>query len=104
VAPSPAATSAEALRARNEGVYGGVAPVDARAARAEGGAGADDTFRAAMQRGAAKVKDGARYRASLARLHRAQVDVPEVGTISPKVLLPIVAAAIWAVNWALFMR
>ena len=57
-----------------------------------------------MQRGAAKVKDGARFRASMARLNRNRVEVPAMGTLSAKVLLPVIAAGIWAVNWVLFMR
>ena len=57
-----------------------------------------------MQRGSAKVKDGARFRASLQRINRTRLDVPIVGSLSPKVLLPVVAAAIWVINYALFMR
>jgi len=96
----PAASSAApkggpSTRERNEGVFGGVGPVDAAA---------DDAFRAAMARSVARVKDGARARASLSRLHRAQVDIPPEGTVSFKAALPLVALAIWGVNWLVFMR
>lgn len=95
-APSSSAGAArENLRTRNEGVYGGVGPVDPAS---------EEAFREAMHRSAARVKDGARARASLARLHRAQVDVPPEGTLSFKVALPLIAAGIWAVNFVLFAR
>lgn len=96
--PSNAAApqaSTTTLRERNEGTFGGVGPVDPESA---------DAFREAMHRSAARVKDGARMRASLSRLQRAQVDVPPVGTVSAKFALPFIAAGIWVVNWALFMR
>jgi hypothetical protein len=96
--PSGAAApqqSTTTLRERNEGTFGGVGPVDPESA---------DAFREAMHRSAARVKDGARTRASLSRLQRAQVDVPPVGTVSVKFALPFIAAGIWAVNWVLFMR
>lgn len=100
-APAP---TAESLRERNEGVFGGVAPVDARRAARDGGENAADAYRAAMYRAAEKVRDGARFRASLARANRARVEMPAVGGFSAAALLPVFALGIWAVNYALFMR
>jgi hypothetical protein len=94
-ASSAAPTGGPSTRERNEGVFGGVGPVDAAS---------DDAFRAAMARSVARVKDGARARASLSRLHRAQVDIPPEGAVSFKAALPLVALAIWGVNWFVFMR
>lgn len=94
------------LRDKNEGIFDGISPVDTRRTSnsQDSEEDADSAFRAAMQRGSAKVKDGARFRASLQRINRTRLDVPVVGSLSPKVLLPVVAGVIWLVNYVLFMR
>ena len=97
----------KSLRDKNEGIFDGISPVDTRRSSSnsqDSEEDADSAFRAAMQRGSAKVKDGARFRASLQRINRTRLDVPMVGSLSPKVLLPVVAGVIWFINYALFMR
>ncbi len=107
------------LRDRNEGIYGGYAPPDAPA----GGAGAhydgssglgargpinpqdqQEAFRVSMYRAAERQKDGARFRAAMARMQRPQIEVPPPGRALRALLVPAAVVGIWVVNYMLFMR
>ena len=60
-----------------------------------------------MTRAAEKQRDSARYRASLARLTRARVEVPERENSMfslRNAVGPIAIAALWGANWWWFMR
>ena len=88
------------IQERNEGVYGGVPPVDAPRGDAEA---ERDAFRSAMARATEKQKEGQRSRAAMARQARAKIEAPSAGTgPSWSTIFPVAVAALWAVNFALF--
>lgn len=113
------------LRARNEGLYGGVevrrptsiyeagpewitqkgnlassqtdlTGFDATSPNTFSAADNMDAFRASMTRATEKAKDNARYRASLARINRTRISVPSTSDSSwGMIAAPLAVVALW---------
>ena len=88
------------IQERNEGVYGGVPPVDAPRGDAEA---EKDAFRSAMARATEKQKEGQRSRAAMARQARPKIEVPGAsGGPDWGTIFPVAVAVLWVVNFTLF--
>jgi hypothetical protein len=85
---SSSSSSSSADRAGQSGVY---TAEDSR-----------EVFRASMERANERQRDSAKFRASLQRMQRAQIEVPSQSASFSRLLAPLTVLAIWGVNYMLF--
>jgi hypothetical protein len=86
--PNFSSSSSSADRAGQSGVY---TAEDSR-----------EVFRASMERANERQRDSAKFRASLQRMQRAQIEVPSQSASFSRLLAPLTVLAIWGVNYMLF--